>query len=46
MQDEAGHTCMMHVLPEQFRLLDRTIGIGRGQPVDQLPTPPGAAVMW
>jgi hypothetical protein len=46
MQDEAGHTGTMYVLPKQFRILYRTIGMGRGQPVAQLPTPPGAEVMW
>jgi hypothetical protein len=35
----------MHALPEQFRILYQTIGIGLGQPVDQLPTPSGAEVM-
>jgi hypothetical protein len=45
LHDEAGHTCTRHALPEQFRILYRTIGIGRGQPVAQLPTPSGAEVM-
>ncbi|HZC00768.1 MAG TPA: hypothetical protein VE844_05215 [Gammaproteobacteria bacterium] len=43
---EAGHTCTLHALPEQFRIRYRTIGSGRGQPVAQLPTPSGAEVMW
>jgi hypothetical protein len=46
IHDEEGNTCTLHALPEQFRILFRTIGIGRGQPVDQLPSPPGAEVMW
>ena len=45
LHDEAGHTCTLHALPEPFRILYRTIGMGRGQPVAQLPTPSGAAVM-
>jgi hypothetical protein len=45
LHDEAGHTGTLHALPEPFRILDRTIGIGLGQPVDQLPTPPGTEVM-
>ena len=36
----------MPAWPEQFRLLYGTLGMGLGQPVDQLPTPSGAEVMW
>jgi hypothetical protein len=46
LHDEAGHTGTRHALPEPFRIRYRTIGMGRGQPVAQLPTPPGAEVMW
>jgi hypothetical protein len=45
LHDEAGHTCTRHALPEQFCIRYRTIGIGLGQPVAQLPTPSGAEVM-
>ena len=46
IHDEAGHTGTRHALPEPFRIRYRTIGSGRGQPVAQLPSPPGAEVMW
>jgi hypothetical protein len=45
IHDEEGNTGTLHALPEQFRILFRTIGMGLGLPVDQLPTPPGAEVM-
>lgn len=46
IRDEDGNTGTLHALPEQFRILYRTIGMGLGQPVDQFPTPSSAEVMF
>jgi hypothetical protein len=46
IQDEDGNHCTLHALPEQFRVLYRTIGTGLGLPVDPVPGPAEAEIMF
>jgi hypothetical protein len=46
IQDEDGSHCTLHALPEQFHMLYRTIGTGLGLPVDPVPGPAEAEIMF
>jgi hypothetical protein len=45
IHDEDGNQGTLHALPEQFRVLYRTIGTGLGLPVDPMPHPAEAEIM-
>ena len=46
IHDEDGNHCTLHALPEQFRVLYRTIDTGLGLPVDPMPGPAEAEIMF
>ena len=46
IHDEDGHHCTLHAWPVVFRVLYRTIGTGLGLPVDPMPGPAEAEMMF
>jgi hypothetical protein len=46
IHDEDGHHGTLHALPEPFRVLYRTIDTGLGLPVDPMPGPAEAEIMF